>query len=235
MPPLSVKLITPPAVEPITLAAAKLQCGFGPTEDLDRFRAQQVADQLRPFITAARQAAEQYMNRAIYNQTWQRTLDHFPLWWDASGTVNPSYRQDWPYFSDYWNRIRIDVPFPGTVSVSSITYLDTTGTQQTLDPSTYNVDLTSEPARIVPAKGLYWPAQMTYIPGSVAITFVAGSYGDGATVDTCPETIKSAIKLIVARLYQLGDAAPMENELIPRAAKALLDFYTIHVVAYQPS
>jgi hypothetical protein len=75
---------------------------------------------------------------------------------------------------------------------------------------------------------------MTYKPGSVVVTFVAGSYGDGVTVDTCPETIKAAIKLILARLYQLASPEPLELELIPKAAVALLDFYAIHVFSYRP-
>jgi uncharacterized phiE125 gp8 family phage protein len=231
---LSYNLITPPVVEPISLYEAKLQCGFGPMESSDRAKEQILAAQLRPFISAARSTAELYMNRAIYNSTWQRTLDHFPLWWEANGTVNPSYRKDWPYYSDFWNRIRIDVPMPRTQSVSSITYVDQSGEMQTLDPSQYIVDLTSEPARIVPALGTYWPSEMTYIPGSVVLTFVAGSYGDGVEVDTCPATIKAAIKMIVARLYQMGAPEPLELELIPKGAVALLDFHAIYVATYLP-
>jgi hypothetical protein len=232
--PLNLQLITEPVAEPITLYQAKLQCGFGPMQDTDRAAEEILGAQLRPFIVAARATAESYMNRAIYNQTWIRTLDHFPLWWAANGTVNPSYRKDWPYYSDFWNRITIDVPWPKTNSVKSITYVDQSNTVQTLDPSQYDVDLTSEPARIVPADGTYWPSEMTYKPGSVVVTFVAGSYGDGVTVDTCPETIKAAIKLILARLYQLASPEPLELELIPKAAVALLDFYAIHVFSYRP-
>lgn len=232
--PLSLKLVTPPAAEPISLFDAKLQCGFGPMDDSDHVKTQAIADQLRPFIIAARRTAEQYMNRAIFNQTWIRTLDHFPLWWSADGTVNPSYRKDWPYYSDFWSRITIDVPWPGTQSVTSIVYTAQDGTVQTLDPSQYVVDLTSEPARIVPAFGSYWPSQMTYIPGSVVITFVAGSYGDGVTVNDCPETIKAAIKLIVARLYELGRCEIIEADVIPKAAKSLLDFDAIHQMSYRP-
>lgn len=232
--PLSLKLITPPAVEPITLYEAKLQCGFGPTDDSDRAKEEILAAQLRPFIAAARRTAENYMNRAIYNQTWARTLDHFPLWWAANGTVNPSYRKDWPYYSDFWNRIRIDVPWPQTQSVTSITYVDQGGAKQTLDPSQYVVDLTSEPARIVPALGTYWPSEMTYIPGSVVVTFVAGSYGDGLEVDTCPETVKAAIKMIVGRIYQQVSPEPLDLALIPPAAAALLDFDALHQFSYLP-
>lgn len=165
--PLSLLLITGPLLEPVSLALAKQQLRVDfPDEDT----------LIQSYITAARVYAESYTQRAVFPQTWIRTLDHFPLWWSANGTVNPSYRKDWPYYSDFWNRITIDVPRPRTLSVVSITYVDMSGATQTLDPSQYVVDLTSEPARIVPASGTYWPSEMTYIPGSVKITFQCGSY-----------------------------------------------------------
>lgn len=159
-------------MEPVSLALAKQHLRVDFPDD----------DTLIPiYITMARVACESYTQRAVFPQTWVRTLDHFPLWWAADGTVNPSYRQDWPYYSDFWNRITIDVPRPTTLAVQSITYVDMTGATQTLDPSQYDVDLTSEPARIVPAQGTYWPSEMTYLPGSVRITFLAGSYAQVQT------------------------------------------------------
>jgi hypothetical protein len=165
--PLSLQLITGPLLEPVSLALAKQQLRVDFTDE-DTL--------IQRAITAARVHAEGYTQRAVFPQTWIRTLDHFPLWWSADGTVNPSYRKDWPYYADFWNRITIDLPRPRTLSVVSITYVGTDGVTQTLDPSQYVVDLTSEPARIVPAQGTYWPSQMTYIPGSVRITFQCGSY-----------------------------------------------------------
>jgi Phage gp6-like head-tail connector protein len=165
--PLSLQLVTGPLAEPVTLALAKAQCRVDLDDD---------DDLIQLYISVARAAAESYTQRAIFPQTWVRTLDHFPLWWSEYGTVNPAYRKDWPYYSDFWNRIRIDLPRPRTLAVVSITYVDMNGNTQTLDPSTYNVDLTSEPARIVPSFSNYWPSQMTYIPGSVKITYLSGSY-----------------------------------------------------------
>lgn len=165
--PLSLQLVTPPIVEPVTLALAKLQCKVDYDDDDLLFSA---------YITAARQYCEKYTHRAFLPQTWLRTLDYFPLWYGQNGTVNPAYRADWPYYADFWARITIDLPMPRTLSVSSITYVDTLGNLNTLPPAAYNVDTTSMPARIVPSQGTYWPTVMTYQPGSVKITFVAGSY-----------------------------------------------------------
>jgi hypothetical protein len=222
-------------VEPITLYQAKLQCGFGPMQDTDRAAEEILGAQLRPFIVAARAIAENYMDRAIFNQTWIRTLDHFPIWWSMNSTVNPSYRKDWPYYSDYLNAVTIDVPRPKTNSVVSITYVDQNNNVQTVDPCQYQVDLTSEPARITPVDGITWPSGMTYKPGSVVITYVAGSYGDGVLVDTCPQDLKAAIKLLLARLYQLGSPEPLDLKLISPAAGALLDFYSNYNFSYRPA
>jgi hypothetical protein len=165
--PLSIQLVAPPIVEPVTLALAKqhLRVDFPDDDTL-----------ITAYIIAARQYCEKYTRRAFFNQTWLRTLDYFPLWYSQNGTVNPAYRADWPYYADFWARITIDLPTPRTIAVSSITYVDTNGNLNTLPPAAYNVDTTSVPARVVPSQGTYWPTVMTYQPGSVRITYVAGSY-----------------------------------------------------------
>jgi hypothetical protein len=165
--PLSIQIVTPPIIEPVTLNLAKqhLRVDFDDDDVL-----------ISAYIIAARQYCEKYTRRAFFNQTWLRTLDYFPLWYSQNGTVNPAYRADWPYYADFWARITIDLPTPRTIGVTQITYLDTFGNLNTLPPAAYNVDTTSVPARIVPSQGTYWPTVMTYQPGSVRITYTAGSY-----------------------------------------------------------
>ena len=66
---MTLKLITAPAVEPITLAEAKLHLRVdAATEDA----------MITDMIFAARQAAEGELNRALITQTWERVLDAFP-------------------------------------------------------------------------------------------------------------------------------------------------------------
>jgi hypothetical protein len=76
-----------------------------------------------------------------------------------------------------------------------------------LDPSTYYVDVNSEPARIVPQPGLYWPYTQSYLPGSVKIMYTAGTFGDGVDVNTCPQTIIQAMLLLISYWYNHRDAA----------------------------
>jgi uncharacterized phiE125 gp8 family phage protein len=214
---LNLKLITPPAVEPVTLALAKSHCRIDADDE----------DALLPiYITAARQAAEKYTKRAFFNQTWQLSLDHFPIF-DCSATLPTRNRQDWPFYSSYWDGITIRLPRPTCVSVTSITYVDLTGTTQTLPTESYYVDTTSEPARIVPKPGEYWPYTQAYLPGSVQVTFVAGSYGDGVEMNNCPNTVVMAILLLIGAFYENREDASLGQGLnvatLPWGVKALLD------------
>lgn len=113
------------------------------------------------------------LGRALLTQTWRLNLDHFPL-----------------------SHAAIRLPLPPLQSVSSLTYLDGEGVEQTLDPSLYVV-LAGGRAEIVPAFGCLWPRALRQ-PRAVTIEFVCG-YGDAAAV---PNPIKTAIAMYVASLYE---------------------------------
>jgi len=197
--PLSYKETTQPAAEPITLDQARTQLVIASSFTDDD-------DLISSLIVAARQFVEQKMNRAIYTRTMKLFLDFFP-YPNYGTTVNPNDRHC--LFGTFWHELAIRLPKPGCASVTSITYVDLTGTTQTLDPSTYYVDVNSEPARIVPQPGLYWPYSQSYLPNSVCVTYVAGTYGDGVEVDNCPQTIKQAMLLLISYWYQHRDAAEL--------------------------
>ena len=68
---MTLKLITPPAEEPVTLAEVKVQC---------RVDSDITADDtlLTGLAVAAREACEHELGRALIEQVWERTLDVFP-------------------------------------------------------------------------------------------------------------------------------------------------------------
>ncbi len=66
---MALKLITPPATYPITLAEAKAQIREVAT-DFD--------DEITAFIKAATAHAEEFTGRAFIDQTWELTYDAFP-------------------------------------------------------------------------------------------------------------------------------------------------------------
>jgi uncharacterized phiE125 gp8 family phage protein len=212
---LNFKITVPPIAEPVSLQDAKqhLRVDF-PEDDL----------MIQALISACREWAEVYCKRAFFDQTIVLSLDAFPLLFTGcNGTIPPSQMHRWPY-SAYWDPLAIRLPRPSTVSVESITYRDLSNTVRTLDPATYYVDITSEPARIVPMPSFTWPTTQLYLPGSVQVTYIAGSYGDGNEENTCPFAVRAAILLMLAHLYEHRETvSELSLKEIPLGAKALLD------------
>jgi uncharacterized phiE125 gp8 family phage protein len=215
---LNYQLTIPPAVEPVSLDMAKahLRVDF-PDSDL----------LITALISAARELCEQKMQRAIFNQTYVLSLDQFN-YGDWRSTI-PMERRNPLRFSALWESMALRLPMPRLVSVTSITYLDTYGDLQTLDPATYSVDINSQPARIVPSINLTWPTTDYYMPGSVQVTYVSGSYGDGVDVNTCPRSIVAAILLMVGHLYENREAtSQLALKTIPLGVDALLNAYRFY-------
>jgi len=186
--PLAYKELAQPVVEPVSLQLAKSQCRV----DYD------VDDTLiQGYIVAARQMVEKMCNRSIFNRKMRLTLDYFP--WPGWQTVTGSSHD--AYLGWYFRSLSIRLPKPATSSVDKISYYDDQMQIVVIDPSTYVVDLISEPARIFPAPGYTWPYQNQYIPGQVMIDFTSGTYGDGKEVNNCPMTIVLAIQLLVSHFY----------------------------------
>ena len=208
--PINLRQMSQPANEPVSIDQAKLhlRIDFDTDDDL-----------LIAYITAARQYVEKVMQRSIYNRQMRLTLDFFPVpgWQTSVGASEQAYMA-W-----YFRALAIRLPKPAVASITAVSYRGDDGEMHTLDPSTYVADLISEPARIMPAPGFTWPYQTNYVPGSVVIDYVSGTYGDGAEVDTCPQTIKIAILLLIGHWYANREAvsdATMTN--IPLGVDSLL-------------
>jgi uncharacterized phiE125 gp8 family phage protein len=169
--------LTPPSHEPVEVVEMKEFLRVtAPAED-------------RLISTLIREAREQFdgpaawFNRALITQTWQLTLDAFPLTCWRPEAITP-------------RQYAIVVPLPPLQSVGSITYVDAEGATQTLSPTAYQVDTRTEPGEITPAYGNLWPAIRPQ-PNAVTVTFTAG-YGAAPKV---PEPIKVWIKQAVAYRY----------------------------------
>jgi uncharacterized phiE125 gp8 family phage protein len=122
-------------------------------------------------IKACRDEAERFMHRAFVTQTITMKLDSFP------STICP-----------------VRSPL---ISVTSIKYIDTAGSEQTLDSSYYTVDTYSEPARIVEAYGKTWPSTQSTI-NAVEVVYVAG-WGAATAV---PNAIKQGIISLVVDMFE---------------------------------
>ena len=110
------------------------------------------------------------------------------------------------------------LPRPLLVSVSSIKYVDSGGTEQTLADSVYDVDVYSEPGRVGLAFNQSWPAIRGDING-VEVIYIAG-YGAASAV---PEGVKAAMKLLIGHLYEHRESVSEINMAeVPMAVKSLL-------------
>jgi len=89
-----------------------------------------------------------------------------------------------------------------------------------LDPSVYQVDAASAPARLALKPAAVLPANLRAI-NAVSIAFTAG-YGDGES--DVPAPVREAILEIVAGLYANRGDAPAD---LPLAAFALLAPYRV--------
>ena len=178
---MSIELIAAPVVEPVTLAEAKLQLGFGPMEDSDHLANRILADKLRSFIATARQVVEdQYCHSVFITQTWLLRLDGFP-------------GSNWSY--ERGGYAQIDLPKPPFQSLQFLRYIDTAGAVQPLTIDTtsgvnaanpqYGYQLGSrgnetQPARIMPPFARPWPPTRM-VPSNVMAQFRCG-YGGPLTV-----------------------------------------------------
>src|SRR5690606_26498646 len=150
------------------------------------------------YIAAARDRAEQRTGRQLMPATWKLYLDCFPSW-------------------------IIRLPRPPLVSVTSITYVDTSGVTQTLSSSLYEVDTASEPGRIVPAYGQSWPATRGEM-NDVIVTYEAG-YGEtvAAARGAMPANLKLGMLHYVAQWFRQREPVNVDNIIneLPMAGDAL--------------
>lgn len=88
--------------------------------------------------------------------------------------------------------------YPRARSVTSLTYVDTDGVTQTLDPQDYELDSDSSPGWIVPAYGKAWPDTRPK-PNAVRVRYVAGLWETPAEVSPA---VKLWMQAHVAHAFQ---------------------------------
>lgn len=142
---MSIRVLTPPSIEPVTLSEARLWCRI---DDDDTTQ----DAMLLILIGAMREYAEEITGRAIAARQLEVVLDRLP---DGSTPI--------------------ELPSPPLQSVSYIRYLDTGGVEQEMSgsPTQWIIDNASLPGRISPLFGANWPGTNDGI-GNVRIGFTCG-------------------------------------------------------------
>ena len=129
-------------------------------------------------IVAAREHIEQVTRRILIESVVTFRLDAFPSTDYADGVI-------------YLRK-------PPVSAFTSITYIDTAGTLQTLGTTLYATDLNMVPPRVRPAYGEVWPTTRDQM-AAVTLTYKSGY---GATAASVPGPIKQYAFLLVGSMYK---------------------------------
>lgn len=193
------QLVTPPASEPVSLADAKAQMriesGFTADDAL-----------ISGLVTAARLACETTLRQSFLATTWRYYADAFP--W-GGGYYNRTIRQmgEGPSWLPTAGGGTIQLPWCPLASVSSIQFLDFTGTLQTVSPSLYTISPGS-PGRIQPVYGKVWPIPAPLVD-AVQVQFTAGYDALPSPIgpQSVPVNIQLAIRMLAAHYYENREIA----------------------------
>jgi uncharacterized phiE125 gp8 family phage protein len=148
----SLRTVTQPVVEPVSLAEAKAHCRID--SDADDFY-------IVSLITAAREWVETYMDEALIHQQLVMRLDGFPAEIELP---------------------RPPMATSGTATAVSVTFTsDESGATAALSSSSFRVDRDTKPGIIRNNYGGAWPGHLTDY-NSITVTWWAGRGDSGASV-----------------------------------------------------
>tara|TARA_R100001244_G_scaffold86573_2_gene66095 strand:+ start:649 stop:1245 length:597 start_codon:yes stop_codon:yes gene_type:complete len=144
------------------------------------------------YILMASTYLEQYTNRSFLDSSWQLSLDES----DVTGTS-------------------IELPRAPLSSVTSVSYFESDGTEQTFSTDNYTVDITQQPGRIFIAQGGSWPTDMRSNK-AMLIEFVAGWGAAIADVDSFYKNmVQTAVLTLVGSMYDNRAGDQVEFATIP--------------------
>jgi hypothetical protein len=177
------KLLQGPSIEPVTVDEVKMQARVPITAD----------DALIAIhISAARELVEKFLRRKLITQKWRMYLDAFPGYIDQRLGGNIVTAPIAIGATSYMAGIRwaIVPPWPPVQSVDAVAFLGPDGTTVTMTENVdYLVDKVSNPARITPPFGKFWPISRIQV-NSVWVDTTVG-YGD--TAAAVPASARLAI------------------------------------------
>ena len=184
--------------EPVTLAELKAHLTIDPA-----FTADDAV--LTDMLAGARQAAEDLLGKTLAPRRWLFARDSFPVFRHLD---QAPARTDYDALGNYhfaglrWNDSQTMVlPRPPLLSVDTLRYADLDAAWQVLDPVAYQVDTISQPGRVLPANGAYWPATAP-AANAVQVEFTAG-FAQTITAETVmvPTDNAYTVTLQEAALY----------------------------------
>ena len=181
---MALSIVTEPTDEPVSLADMKEHLRIDTDYD-DAY----VSD----CIVAARQWVEGQTKLSVATKTLDFAIDY-----------------GWPW-RGYTHHI--EMPVSPVSSVTSITYVDTSGASQTLASSQYTVAARENYSYIAPAYDVEWP-DVREAPDAITVRFVAG-------FTTVPRPLVRAILVLATHYYEMRETAADA----PKAVESLISPY----------
>lgn len=178
------------------------------TSSVNPVTLQQVKDHLRivdynddatlaVYLAAALEFVETETRQQLCHRDYLLTLDAFPA--GCQSNRGESLQRG----GNYHTERAIKLPKLPLVAVASVAYTDAAGNAQTVDPSTYTVDTSSRPGRLVLKPGQSWP-QTDNSANCVRATFTAGYSTNGSAV---PVILQQCILLLVGHYFENREGA----------------------------
>jgi uncharacterized phiE125 gp8 family phage protein len=198
----NVHVIARPADEPVTLDEALLDFRL----DAYGSPAEHPDEALiQSMITAARELAENHINAKIAE--WQLELRL------------PGFCQT------------ILIPDAPLQSIDAVTYIDTNGATQTVDPALYELAGRPEAPVLRPVYGASWPTSVRAQDDAVRIRYTAGYTTGSPDTNPVPEVIKKAIRLIAGHMYENRENVVIGASVaeLPMGALFMLQPYRRHM------
>jgi len=127
-------------------------------------------------IRAAREQVEHETGRAMMTQTWDVSFDA----WPAEDVV--------------------ELPVPPVQSISSVSYVDGSGTTQTWSSAQWSLDASGIESRLVLGYGLTWPVARDQ-RNAITVRCVCGY----SSAEAVPQALKQWMLLAIARMFELRE------------------------------
>lgn len=198
---MTIQVVAAPDYLPVTLTEAK---EWARVEDSD---SDAVLTMLLKAMTAY---AENYTGRAFMPRTLRLYMAGWP-WLKTGDYEGPG----------------IELPQPPLLAVTSVTYLDEDGERQTLATDQYTVHDWREPAAIVPAYQVSWPAYRPALD-AIQVNFRAGypeagsPSGEAAQQLGQPSALKVWISARIATLFEMREQV-VEGRQVQALPRAYVD------------
>jgi len=208
------RLVMGPAVEPITLTELKTHMRISDDTD-NQYLAQLIQDTV--------QELEDYSGLALITQSWQLTLDRWPLhneqWWDGEREAHIDV-----IYAGSKHR-SLELPRYPLRTVDAVTVYDESDNATVVTiADVFDIDTSHLRGTLTLKRGAVWPTALR-ASAAIEIDYTAG-YG-GTTV-TVPAPLRRAVRQMAAFMYEhRGDGCDPGDALSKSGAKAILDRYRV--------